>query len=194
MELAAEAIRARPNAPLVLVGGVVGSGKSAVASALADRVSGVVVSSDRVRKRLAGLAPTERIRAAPDEGLYAAEAIERVYLGLVERARPIAASGRMAILDATFGRRRHRAMAAELARELRVPIHIVEVRCSAQVAVARLARRERMGTDPSDAGPALHAQSVARFEPVTGEERLHVIHTDIADWRSSIPQLASELA
>jgi predicted kinase len=33
-------------------------------------------------------------------------------------------SGRIAILDATFGRCRHRAMAAELARELRVPIHI----------------------------------------------------------------------
>ncbi len=84
-------------------------------------------------------------------------------------------------------------MAAELARELRVPIHMVEMRYSTQVAVARLARRERMGTDPSDVGPALHAQSVARFEPVTDEERLHVIHTDIADWRSSIPQLASEL-
>jgi hypothetical protein len=100
----------------------------------------------------------------------------------------------MAILDATFGRQQHRAKAAELARELRVPIHIVEVRCSVQVAVARLAQREERGTDPSDAGPAFYAQSVARFEPVTEEEHGHVIHTDIADWRESIAQLASELA
>jgi predicted kinase len=193
MELAAEAIRTRPSAPLVLVGGVVGSGKSVVANALADQVGGVVVSSDRVRKRMAGLAPIERIHAAPDEGLYAADATERVYAGLLDRARPIVESGRMAILDATFGRYRHRAMAAELARELRVPIHVVEARCSAQVAVARLARREKMGTDPSDAGPAHYAQSVARFEPVSDEEHLHVIHTDIADWQNSISQLGSEL-
>jgi aminoglycoside phosphotransferase family enzyme/predicted kinase len=193
MELAAETIRSRPNAPLVLVGGVVGAGKSAVANVLADHVGGVVVSSDRVRKRMAGLAPTERIHAAPDEGLYAADATERVYAGLLDRARPIVESGRMAILDATFGRYRHRAMAAELARELRVPIHVVEARCSAQVAVARLARREKMGTDPSDAGPAHYARSVARFEPVSDEEHLHVIHTDIADWQNSISQLGSEL-
>ncbi len=194
MELAAKAIRETPCAPLVLVGGAIGSGKSAVANALADRVGGVVVSSDRVRKRMAGLAPTERIHAAPNEGLYAAEAIERVYAGLVERARPIAASGRVAILDATFGRSRHRAMAANLARALGVSTHIVEVRCSAQVAIARLSRRERMGTDPSDAGPAHYADSIARFEPVTDEENLHVINTDNPAWRSSIPQLASELA
>jgi predicted kinase len=85
-------------------------------------------------------------------------------------------------------------MAAELARELRVPIHVVEVRCSAEIAVARLARRERMGTDPSDAGPALYAQSVARFEPVTGEGNLHVIHTDVADWRDVTHELAREIA
>ena len=103
-------------------------------------------------------------------------------------------TGRVAILDATFGRCRRRAMAAELARELRVPIHIVEVRCSAQVAVARLARRERMGTDPSDAGPALYADSGARFEPVTGEGNLQVIHTDVADWRDAIHELARVIA
>jgi hypothetical protein len=50
-----------------------------------------------------------------------------------------------------------------------------------------------MGTDPSDAGPALHAQSVARFEPTTDDERVHVIHTDTKDWQRMIPQLASEL-
>ena len=44
--------------------------------------------------------------------------------GLLDRARPILESGRMAIFGATFGWCRHRAMAAELARELRVPIHI----------------------------------------------------------------------
>jgi aminoglycoside phosphotransferase family enzyme/predicted kinase len=193
MKLAAEAIRARPNAPLVLVAGVVGSGKSTVANELADRVGGVVVSSDRVRKRMAGLAPTERMHAALDEGPYAADVTELVYAGLLDRARPIVESGRVAILDATFGRCRHREMAAKRARELCVPVHIVEARCSAAVAVARLAHREEMGTDASDAGPALYARSVARFEPVSDGERLHEIHTDIADWRDSIRQLGGEL-
>ena len=53
-----------------------------------------------------------------------------------------------------------------------------------------------VGREPSqsDAGPAHYADSIARFEPVTDEENLHVINTDNPAWRSSIPQLASELA
>lgn len=77
-----------------------------------------------MRKRLARLAPTERVSATLNKGLYTPEANELAYAGLLDRARPILEFGRIAILDATFGQCRHRAMAAELARELRVSIHI----------------------------------------------------------------------
>ena len=46
--------------------------------------------------------------AGPDEGLYAPEAVHETYAGLLERARPVLASGRVAVLDATWSLRAER--------------------------------------------------------------------------------------
>jgi hypothetical protein len=146
-----------------------------------------------VRKQLAGLPPSSGIRALPDEGIYAPDAVERTYAALFERARPIVDSGRVAILDATFSRRRHRAMAAELAAELGVGQRMIEVRCAPEVARERLARREAQGSSASDAGPAFYERSVARFEPVDDSECSHVLRTDGADWRSALEGLIRDL-
>ena len=193
LKLAGEVMGSRRPGSLVLVGGVVGTGKSTVADALAEQLGGVVISSDRVRKRLARLPPSSRVRALPDEGIYAPDAVERTYAALFERARPIVNSGRVAILDATFSRRCHRAMAAELAAELGVGQRMIEVRCAPEIARERLARREAQGTSASDAGPALYGHSVARFEPVDDSECSHVLRTDGVGWRDALgkPHLRS---
>lgn len=193
LELAAEVMGSGPPGSLVLVGGVVGTGKSTVADALAEQLGGVVISSDRVRKQLAGLPPSSRVRALPDEGFYRPDAVERTYLALFERARPVVDSGRVAILDATFSRRRHRAMAADLAAELGVSQRMIEVRCAPEIARARLARRETEGASASDAGPAFYERSVARFEPVEESERPHVVRTDVDGWRGSLDSLIRDL-
>ena len=49
---------------LVLVGGLPGTGKTTLAGALADRLGFTVLSSDRIRKELAGI-PAEQSCAAP---------------------------------------------------------------------------------------------------------------------------------
>jgi len=151
--------------PVVLVCGTVGSGKSTAAEALADRLEGAIVSSDRTRKRLAGLAPGERAAAAPDAGLYTPEWTERTYVALLERAEPIVASGRAALLDATWASARQRARVRALAGSLGADAWLVEVRCPEAIALERLRRRAREGRDPSDAGPGLLARSRAEFEP-----------------------------
>jgi len=193
LDLAREAMEHQRPGSLVLVGGVVGTGKSTVAAALADAVGGVVISSDRVRKQLAGLPPSARIRAPLDQGIYAPDAVERTYAALFERARPIVASGRVAILDATFSRRRHRAMAADLAAELGVRQRTIEVRCAAEIARERLARREAEGSDASDAGPSFYERSVAHFEPLAVSEPHQVVHTDADGWRSSLDDVVRDL-
>jgi aminoglycoside phosphotransferase family enzyme/predicted kinase len=193
LKLAGEVMGNRRPGSLVLVGGVVGTGKSTVADALAEQIGGVVISSDRVRKQLARLPPSSRVRALPDEGFYAPGAVERTYAALSERARPIVNSGRVAILDATFSRRRHRAMAAELAADLGVAQRMIEVRCAPEIARERLARREAQGSSASDAGPAFYERSVARFEPVDDSERSYVLCTDGVGWRSALEGLIHEL-
>jgi predicted kinase len=118
---------------------------------------------------------------------------QRVYAGLLERARPVVSSGRPAILDATFGRREQRAITVEWAESLGAPVRFVEARCAPEVVLDRLTRREAEGIDPSDAGPDFYAESVARFEPVREGRAPHVVHTDEENWRASVSELAGDL-
>jgi hypothetical protein len=196
LDLAVQALAPRGMGALVLVGGIVGTGKSTAAAEIADAVGGVVIASDRVRKRLAGVAPTARSRDAVDQGLYAPAMGDRVYAGLLERAAPVLASGRMALLDATWSRAADREAALRFAQARGVSIRFVETRCAAAVALERLARREASGADPSDAGPAFHASSAARFEAPAEwpADALVIVHTDRDGWRASLRERAPDLA
>lgn len=186
--LAREALDEAPRGALVVVCGSVGTGKSSAARIASGTLGGATIASDRVRKRLAGLAPTARTRGAEQERLYAAETTESVYVALLERAAPVVASGRAAILDATFSRRRHRGAALAFARERGLAALLVEVRCDAEVARERLARRAAQGADPSDAGPERLAASLASFEPTSecaAGEKL-VVETDREGWEARL--------
>ena len=82
----------------VAIIGASGSGKSTVARALAPVAGAVVVRSDTVRKRLAGVAPEERLGA----GSYTAEANRAVYRRMMVEAGRALRAGATVILDATF--------------------------------------------------------------------------------------------
>ena len=113
LALAADALERKSAPSLVLVSGVIGTGKSTVAAGLADLLGAVVVASDRVRKRLAGVPATARLGDGWQRGAYSARHTERTYAGLLARARPVLESGRIAILDATFARRALRSDASQ---------------------------------------------------------------------------------
>jgi hypothetical protein len=185
LSLASRALAPQRRAALVVMCGIVGTGKTSVAEVAAD-LGGAVISSDRVRKRLAGLPPHARVGA--ERGLYTRERTDETYAGLLERAAPVVESGRVAILDATFAEASRRSRAREWAERRGVPAYLVEARCGEKVALARLARRKARGRDPSDAGPELYRQSASRFEPP--EEwprgRRIVVRTDAPSWRAAV--------
>ena len=195
LELATLALDPPRPAALWLVGGIVGTGKSTAAEVLADAVGGVVISSDRVRKSLAGLAPTARATRATARALYDDESTARTYAGLLERAAPVMRSGRAAILDATFSRRALRERAGAFAAECCAEAFFVEVGCAEAVAIGRLARRRAEGGDPSDAGPDLYAAKAAAFEPPDewpGPRRVGV-RTDEPGWRARLRAISRDL-
>jgi predicted kinase len=178
--LAGRALRARRAAGVVLVTGIVGTGKSSAAAVVADALEGVAIASDRVR-RSAGAAPR-----------YSRAAKETVYAGLLERAAPVVASGRVAVLDATYERARHRRAAQHWAAARGLPVWIVETRASAAVTLARLARRQRRGRSLSDAGPERHPASARAYERVAAARgAAHaVVRTDRPGWRARLRRRA----
>jgi uncharacterized protein len=147
---------------LVLVGGLPGTGKSALAGAVADRLGLAVLSSDRIRKELAGR-PAEASAPAPYEsGIYCAEWTERIYAELLHRATVLLAHGESVVADASFISARHRVAAATAAAG--VSADLVQLRCAASPELAAQRMRTRTG-GVSDADPAIARQMGAMADP-----------------------------
>ncbi|GAA2454435.1 AAA family ATPase [Streptomyces lavendulocolor] len=147
---------------LILVGGLPGSGKSTLAGALADRLGVTLLSSDRLRKELAGI-PAERSAAAPyGEGLYTAEWTDRTYATLLDHAAGLLARGESVVLDATWSDAGRREAAVRVAE--RAAADLVALHCHApdDVSAARLRTR---GSGPSDAGPEIATAMAAGEQP-----------------------------
>lgn len=148
----AAALRHLSPAPprLIAVGGLSGSGKTTLARAMAPAVGAspgaVVLRSDEIRKRLAGLRPTER---APPEA-YASEMSDAVYAALFAEAAQLVRAGRSVILDATFLEAERRGQAGDLAGDLGLKLEGFWLEAPPEVLRDRLALRTG---DASDATP-----------------------------------------
>jgi hypothetical protein len=149
----AAALRNLSPAPptLAAVGGLSGAGKSSVARAIAPGLEpapgAVILRSDEIRKRLAGVAPSE---PAPAQA-YAPEATAGTYAAMFETARKLLAAGCAVVLDATFLDPAMRARAEQLAAEAGVPFQGLWLEAPLAVLAARVAGRRG---DASDADVA----------------------------------------
>jgi predicted kinase len=143
----------RARAHLVLVGGGPGTGKTTVASRLGDHYGWAVLSTDEIRKELAGGDPRVHQVAEPDKGIYHPDMTAATYGELLRQAEVVLASGTSVILDASWTSAEHRAAARALAEKRQAVT--VEIECRIDVAIARerVARRLADGWNPSDATP-----------------------------------------
>lgn len=104
---------------LVPVGGLPGSGKSTVARAIIDRDERdwVLLSSDEIRKELAGLRPTTDAAAPFGQGIYDPAHTAATYAELLRRAGTALARGVNVLLDASWTDAQQRAQVELLAAE-----------------------------------------------------------------------------
>lgn len=144
---------------LMAVGGVSGTGKStfarAVAPALGASPGAVVLRTDEIRKRLAGVGPT----APLDRAVYTPEFYGQVYDALFADAAALLKAGRAVVLDATFVDPALRTRAEGLAVKAAVPFHGVWLEAPVEVLEARVAARTR---DASDATVAVLRDQLER--------------------------------
>jgi predicted kinase len=192
--LAAELVAAqRPQAMFVMTG-VAGSGKSTVASDLADRWGIKQVSSDVVRKTLFGLDPYRPSDPSVRDQLYSPRMSGLTYRELVRQGENEVAAGRSVVLDATFLKRDHRKRARWVALQLGVPFVVVECRVDSKKARARLRRRYESGKSESDAGPELLAHHLVERQSVSpGECDGHVVVDTSGEPGSCVDRAEAEI-
>lgn len=148
---------------LILMSGLSGTGKTTLGAALGKRLGMRVISSDAVRRERPGARPAE-----PEgfgEGRYSLDRRQAVYGELRRRAGAALASGESVLLDATFASRAHRVWLGALAQEVGAYLFFLECRAPDEVVRARLARREREGSD-SDARLQVYLRQKDLFEPL----------------------------
>jgi uncharacterized protein len=155
---------ARESRPaLVVVCGLSGSGKSTVARRLADRLGFQWLRSDEIRKRLAGVAPDERISDGYATGAYSGEFTQKTYAALLSEAAARLHDGAGVIIDATFAAPAYRAEALALSARAHVPVLFVECAASHDEIVRRLTHRARRADEISDAGVATYLSQRSEF-------------------------------
>ncbi|MCM4084845.1 bifunctional aminoglycoside phosphotransferase/ATP-binding protein [Paractinoplanes hotanensis] len=153
---------------LILVGGGPATGKTTLAGGIADRLGAVVLSSDRIRKEMAGLAPGMSAAAGYQHGIYTREWTDRAYRELLLRAEYLLGRGETVILDASWNTERHRTAARDLAAKTHSSLH--ELLCTAdrQTVLERLAHRTGSMSD-ADAGIAEMMAAAAEPWPEAAE-------------------------
>jgi predicted kinase len=168
---------AEPRGParLLITTGVMGSGKSTVARAVAARLDAIVIRTDAVRKRLAGVGIHERAAAGFEQGLYTSHMSDRTYTKALQLAAEVVGAGWTVIVDGSFSRAAERAEARRVAHRLGTAHATLWCETSDAVIAERLARRT---ADISDGRPQLLPQHRARYEAPEGEPGLVRVATD----------------
>jgi len=177
-----------PTRPaLLMIGGLMGTGKSTLARALHQELGWALFSSDTVRKQLAHLDPTQPAAFAFGQGMYRPEQTVRTYVALLLEARAALCHGRSVLLDASFVRRADRRATAREAVAHGATAVFIECVCPREVALERLARRWQVRLEggqamneeasrASDGRPALYEAQCAAWEHFDCDEGRQMQH------------------
>ncbi|HZE21483.1 MAG TPA: AAA family ATPase [Desulfobaccales bacterium] len=156
---------------IVVIFGLMATGKTTLAQALGESLGWAVIHSDTVRKSLAGLAPTTRAPYNFGQGIYSEDFSKCTYTEMLRLAQGHLAAGHGVILDGSFKRALERKRVRQLARGGGVKVLFVYCECPPEVA------RERLGirlTDPeaiSDGRVELFEDQIRDFDPLKPEDR-----------------------
>jgi len=121
-----------------------------------------VLSSDRVRKELAGLGPHRRAASGYRKGIYSPEHTRATYAELLRRAGTLLGMGESVVLDAPWADAGNRSAAPPALAE-RCRADLVELCCRAPAEVAAARMAERAG--PSDADPVIASRMAQDMTP-----------------------------
>jgi len=155
---------------VILVCGLMGTGKSTLARNLAPYLGAEVLRSDAVRKALLDIPETEQHQAAFGQGIYTPEMSRLTYARLLTQAAKHLHAGRSVILDASFKSREKRQAACDTAADFGARCVILECICSEESVKKRLQLRRQDPSEASDGRWALFQDQKEVFESILAEE------------------------
>ena len=158
---------------LLLMTGLMGTGKSVLARLIAPRLGARIIQNDVLRKELLGIAPAERHYEAFGQGIYSADMSARTYEEARRQASEALRAGQSVIIDASYKRWEERERALETARQIGADYLVIECVCPDDIVRTRLDSRMSTQAEASDGRWDLYLAQKADFDPITevGPER-----------------------
>ena len=152
---------------LIMVLGLPGSGKSYFSKALAEKLNGIHINSDIIRKNLS------------QKPLYTTEGKERVYQVMFDTVCNALKQGNTVLVDATFSLKSYRSPYFEFVEGHGIPIRVILIKAHDSTILSRL----QTPRPDSDADYAVYQKIKAEFEPLKME------HLELASDELSLDQM-----
>jgi len=144
---------------------------------LASLTGGIVINSDAVRKKMAGLDVYDSAKAKAGEGIYNPDMTTKVYQTMNEKALAIVAGGTPAILDATFYSQPLRQQLKRYFAGHNITAQFVYVDCSHDELIKRIKERQQ-DKSISDATVDIFNQLKDRFEKPVNQVPVTIINSE----------------
>jgi len=180
----------KKNPVLYVFFGMIATGKSTLAMAWAKYKQLHYYNSDRVRKELAGIRPTESRRSTVDTGIYTGEFTGKTYKALLEKAEALVRQGDSVVLDASYQFERDRQGVRALAKHLNSRVCFIHCQCSEVEMKRRMSLREQDPAAVSDGRWEIYLKQKQRFEPPLELAASELITIDT---RAPLAELLEEL-
>jgi hypothetical protein len=161
---------------LILMSGLMGTGKSVRAKHIAPRVGAEIIQTDVVRKEILNIEPTEKHYEAFGRGIYSEEVTRKTYGRALELASQKLKEGRSVIIDASYKSRDDRRKAFEAAERLHADFFIIECTCPENIIKERLISRMSDKGEVSDGRWEIYLAQKEAFDAITEiPDSLHII-------------------
>lgn len=175
---------------VLVVGGLMGTGKSTVAQAVAEAMGSEYLQTDAVRRELFGDGQSQQDYG---QGHYAPHARQAVYQEMHRQAEFLLRRGLSVVLDGTYLKNDQRRSAVQLANSSGAAPLVVLCRCDDAIVMKRLALRSRAGQSLSDGRPELYLHQKKDLEALPQDLPAAEIDTSAAI-NEVLPQILQSLA
>jgi len=157
-----------PDASLIVIGGLTGSGKTTVADALAKKMTQhgqktLVIDSDRIRKTLLNVSETTRL----PQNAYTWEITERVISESQKQIKAAIKKGFNVLQCAMLSTFQTRQNQEDFAQKHSIPFTGIFIECDPEILKQRITHRKKQNDNASDAGLDVLKKVLPNYEKPT---------------------------